>query len=202
MRNVFRWAMLGLMIGGYVIMAPAESNEDRQSQQGRRDASIPATGEPRRSTPGKNEWNRGREPEDWWGEMVRYHGHVGPWNVVGWRIGKAALREFKAQWGDHSLDIVVHLPLTTPYTCLADGLTVATGNSIGRLDIRLAEELSSKTLHVSIRSKTKHDAPILEFWPSADYLRQIESRPASELENLARECVGLDERSLFDIRRL
>lgn len=201
MRNVIRWTMVGLLIGGYVIMPTAHSDEKSRTgppASGPRPSATAAT----RSTPGQNEWNRGREPQDWWGEMVRYHGHVGPWNVVGWRMGKAALREFKAQWGDHSLDVLVHLPLTTPYTCLADGLTVATGNGIGRLDIRLAEELTSTTAHVSVRSKVKSDAPILEFWPQADFLRRIESHPVAELETLAKECVTVDEKGLFEIRRL
>ncbi|MBM3333813.1 formylmethanofuran dehydrogenase subunit E family protein [Candidatus Sumerlaeota bacterium] len=151
-----------------------------------------------RSTPGQSEWNLGREPEDWWREVLRYHGHVGPWNVIGWRIGKAAMREFKAQWGDHTLDIIVHLPLSTPYTCLADGLTVATGNSIGRLDIRLAEELTSQTIHVSIRSKTT--GRMIEFWPKPEYLRKIESRPVDQLESLARECITTDEGELYEVR--
>jgi hypothetical protein len=182
-------------------MTSVNSDEGAGGPKARPHAPASTAAVSERSTPGQNEWNRGREPKDWWGEMLRYHGHVGPWNVVGWRMGKAALREFNAQWGDHTLDIVVHLPLTTPYTCIADGLTVATGNSIGRLDIRLAEELSSTTLHVSIRSKAQSGGPVLEFWPKPDYMLKIESRPASQLEALARGCAELDERELFEIRR-
>ena len=77
------------------------------------------------SNPGENLWNKAKEPADWWGEIERVHGHVGPWNVLGWRMGKAALRELNAAWGLHELDIVCHVPLETPYSCLADGLVVA-----------------------------------------------------------------------------
>jgi formylmethanofuran dehydrogenase subunit E len=108
------------------------------------------------------------------------------------------LREFGARWGDHTLEIVVHAPLATPYTCLADGLTVATGNSIGRLDIRLAEELSSAAMRVSIRSKI--EGRIVEFQPSRKYLRRIAGKPAGEIGAFARETVDMPEAALFEIR--
>ena len=151
------------------------------------------------SIPGHNEWNRGDEPENWWDEMLRYHGHVGAWNVLGWRIGRAALREFGAQWGDHTLDIVCHLPLQTPYTCIADGLMVGTGNTMGRLDLRLAEEPTSRTLRVSIRRKDAK-GEILIFEPNAGFMQHITNRPVEELANLSRECGDLDEGELFIIR--
>jgi len=156
---------------------------------------------PSRSAPGPNEWNRGREPQNWWEEIQRYHGHVGPWNVFGWRVGKAALREFGAQWGDHTLDVLVHIPLAMPYSCLADGLTVGTGNSIGRLDIRLAEVLDPSQIQISVRRK-EVAGPTLVFHPNAAYLRKIESRPKEELESLARECQTIPESDLFDRVRI
>ena len=38
--------------------------------------------------PGSKVWNAGKATADWYGEIQRYHGHVGPWNVLGWRIGQ------------------------------------------------------------------------------------------------------------------
>ena len=96
------------------------------------------------SEPGSNAWNAGQAPTDWRAEIERYHGHVGPWNVLGWRIGQAALREFKSQWSQHDLEVVCYVPTQTPFTCLVDGLSVGTGNSQGRLDVRLAEVLTCR----------------------------------------------------------
>jgi hypothetical protein len=45
------------------------------------------------SAAGSNIWNAAQEPTNWWNEIKQAHGHVGPWNVLGWRMGKAALRE-------------------------------------------------------------------------------------------------------------
>ena len=152
------------------------------------------------SRPGQNIWNMAQEPADWWAEIRRLHGHVGPWNVLGWRMGKAALRELNATWGQHELDVVCHIPMKTPYSCLADGLVVGTGNSIGRLDLRLAEVMAMSETHVSVRRKDGA-GPVLLLKPSLKYLEKIRSQPDDQLEALARECGQLAEKELFEIEK-
>jgi formylmethanofuran dehydrogenase subunit E len=171
---------------------------NRQSPQ----QTAHAETQPKKHTPGgRNPWNQGQPPEDWWSQIKRMHGHVGPWNVLGWRIGQAALREFDVKWGRHELDIVCCVPMETPYSCIADGLVVGTGNCIGRLDIRLAEVMSLELVHVAVRRKNGK-GPLLIFRPESEYLRQIEKRRAHELENLSRRCKDMKESDLFRIERL
>lgn len=153
------------------------------------------------SQPGPNPWNAGQPPENWWEEIKRQHGHVGPWNVLGWRIGQAALREFKSEWGRHELQVVCYVPLQTPFTCMVDGLSVGTGNSLGRLDLRLGEVLHFRQTFVAVCRKDK-TGPVLEFRPKPDYLRTIVNRPVEELERLSKECGLSSEDKLFSIHRL
>lgn len=150
---------------------------------------------------GDNDYNRGQAPEDWWGEIKRMHGHVGPWNVLGWRIGKAALREFGTKWGWHELDIICYVPIKTPYSCMADGMVVGTGNSIGRLDLRLAEVVSLEFIHVCIQRKDGR-GPVLIIRPQRAYLRHIDAPKPEELEKLSRECSSIEESDLFEIQRI
>jgi len=150
---------------------------------------------------GDNDYNRGQAPEDWWDEIQRMHGHVGPWNVLGWRIGKAALREFGTKWGWHELDIICYVPIKTPYSCMADGLVIGTGNSIGRLDLRLAEVVSIDFIHVCIRRKDGV-GPILSMRPRRPYLRHIDAPKPEELEKLSRKCSNMEESDLFEIERI
>jgi len=156
---------------------------------------------PVRSTPGENPWNQGQAPDDWWAAIKRTHGHVGPWNVLGWRIGQAALREFDTKWGRHDLDIICYIPMETPYSCMADGLVIGTGNCIGRLDIRLAEVMSIDLIHVTIRRK-EGTGPVLILRPRPEYLKRIERRTVQELEKLSRQCRIMKESDLFRIERL
>lgn len=190
MRKILVGLMLMICAAGWFVTRCAAHSEHN--------AEAAATPLQTRSSPGANPWNRGRQPADWRAEIERYHGHVGPWNVLGWRIGQAAMRELGVEWGDHSLEIICHIPMSTPYSCLIEGLMVGTGNSQGRLDLRVSEELTSATIHVSVR---KIGTPrTLEFWPHAVYLNKIESRPVSELAKLVDECAKMPDADLFTIR--
>jgi len=142
--------------------------------------------------------NLGRPPKDWWQAMRDYHGHVGPWNVLGYRIGRRALQEFGEQWGAHTLDITCHTPLRTPYTCMADGLVVGTGNTIGRLDIRLAEVADRAAIRVAIRRIA--DGKTLVFAPHDTFLAKIEKVTPDTLDALAHECAALPDELLFTIQ--
>lgn len=153
------------------------------------------------SQPGDNAWNSGRPPSDWWAEIQRQHGHVGPWNVLGWRIGQAALRELKTDWGRHDLEVICYLPPQTPFTCLVDGVAVGTGNSLGRLDLRLAEVFTARQCCVAVRRKDgKGD--VLEFRPHPAYLKSIADQPVEKLELLSRRCSAMPEKELFTIEAL
>jgi formylmethanofuran dehydrogenase subunit E len=157
--------------------------------------------EPKEHPHDEDSWNRGEPPEDWWSAIERMHGHVGPWNVLGWRIGQAALREFDTEWGRHELEIICYVPMQTPYTCMADGLVMGTGNCLGRLDIRLAEVMSMELIHVAVHRKDG-TGPILLFRPRLEYLKQIQKPRADELEKLSRQCSAMKESELFRIDRI
>ncbi|MBN2137589.1 MAG: hypothetical protein JW720_07275 [Sedimentisphaerales bacterium] len=146
-------------------------------------------------------WNRGEAPEDWWAAIERMHGHVGPWNVLGWRIGQAALHEFDSKWGRHELEFVCYVPMQTPYTCLADGLVMGTGNCLGRLDVRLAEVFSMNQIVVAVRRKDQTGS-ILVFEPRAEYLERIKKPKSDELEKLSRQCIEMKEADLFGMERV
>ena len=153
------------------------------------------------SEPGSNAWNAGQAPSDWYGEIQRYHGHVGPWNVLGWRIGQAALRELKSEWGKHELEVVCYVPPQTLFTCLVDGLSVGTGNSQGRLDLRMAEVLTWQQSFVAVRRKDGKGG-VIEFRPHEDYLKSIMNQPLEKLEALCKECSQMPEGKLFAVKRV
>ena len=111
------------------------------------------------------------------------------------------MRELKSEWGRHELEIVCYVPPETPFTCLADGLSVGTGNSLGRLDLRLAEVLIAQESFVAVRRKDRQ-GDVLEVRPEPAYLKSIAGRPVEELERLSRECSRMPEEKLFTIRRL
>ena len=134
--------------------------------------------------------------EDWWAEQR--HGHAGPWNVLGWRIGQAALRVQNAV-GRHELEVVL-VPPQTPFTCLVDGLSVARAIAWPARPTP-AEVLNYQQSFVAVRRKDlKGD--VLEFRPQAAYLKSITDQPVEKLEGLSRQCIEKAEQELFTIRRI
>jgi formylmethanofuran dehydrogenase subunit E len=89
----------------------------------------------------------------------------------------------------------------TPYSCMADGLVIGTGNSIGRLDLRLAEVVSVDFIHVCVRRKDGTGLVLL-IRPRRAYLNRIDAPKPEELEKLSRECSTMEESDLFEIERI
>jgi formylmethanofuran dehydrogenase subunit E len=161
---------------------------------------ILATNVSVQSMPGENPWNQGIAPKDPWKAIEQMHGHVGPWNVLGWRIGQSALSNFTTAWGRHALDITIYIPMATPFSCMADGLVIGTGNSIGRLDIRLAEVDSMEMICVNIQKKNNEGGTIT-YKPKIEYLKKILNAPVEELESLSRQCFEMDQTELFEMQK-
>lgn len=153
----------------------------------------------RKASSGSNEWNRGQEPADWWQELVNRHGHVGPWNVLGYRMGRFVLRELGTSWGSHEYIVTAHIPACTPYSCILDGLAVATGNSEGRLDLLWSEVALPEFIHVSVRRASDRKL-VLVFEPCAEYLKRISQGTVHDLERQSRECEKMPEEELFRVR--
>ncbi len=149
---------------------------------------------------GDNPWNMGTEPEDPYKAIEQMHGHVGPWNVLGWRIGQTALKEFNTHWGRHDLDITVHIPMETPYSCMADGLVIGTGNSIGRLNIRLEQVGKMEMIKVEIVKKNGDSGIVYK--PKIDYLQKILTAPPADIHKLSHECFEMKDEDLFDEERI
>lgn len=65
-------------------------------------------------------------------KIKEFHGHVGPWVVTGFSLGKLAKKYIK---GLKSINI--SNPLVPPKSCLIDGLQLSTGLTIGRGEVKL-----------------------------------------------------------------
>lgn len=87
-------------------------------------------------------------------EAVRFHGHLGPYLVLGLLAGALALRRLKAR-KYFGLDVQVFGANKRPKSCLVDGLQLSTGATYGKGNIK---KYSAKDIKVIIRDckKNKH----------------------------------------------
>ena len=72
-------------------------------------------------------------------EVTRIHGGAGPWAVAGFRMGEHALAVLGLARGSFDLEILHFTPREVQYSCIADGAAAATGASVGKLNLTLAD---------------------------------------------------------------
>lgn len=73
------------------------------------------------------------EPLTLW-DMERFHGHIGPFVVLGARLGEHAVTTHKIP-RYFGIDVKVECPAGPPPTCIIDGLQLATGATMGKGNI-------------------------------------------------------------------
>lgn len=60
--------------------------------------------------------------------LKEFHGHLGPYAVVGLRMGRAAVEKL----GKESLKCVVRTGLVKPLSCIIDGIQLASSCTLGK----------------------------------------------------------------------
>ena len=64
-----------------------------------------------------------------------FHGHLGPWAVVGYRMGQIARKAFP-----YKLWVVVHTGSKPPMSCLIDGVQFTSCCTMGKGNIKVADD--------------------------------------------------------------
>jgi inosine-uridine nucleoside N-ribohydrolase len=67
-----------------------------------------------------------------------FHGHLGPYVVIGYRMGRLALTELQSE-GHFGISAEIHSPLEPPSSCLIDGVQIGSGCTLGKGNIQVYE---------------------------------------------------------------
>ncbi|MEW5807195.1 MAG: nucleoside hydrolase [Acidobacteriota bacterium] len=70
--------------------------------------------------------------------LKRFHGHLGPYVVLGYRMGQLAL-ELTGSDGHFNITADVHSILKPPQSCLIDGVQLGSGCTLGKRNIEVHE---------------------------------------------------------------
>ncbi len=124
------------------------------------------------------------------------HGAAGPWAVAGYRIGERALKDLGLRRHSHDLEVVHHCPLQVQYSCMADGLSAATGASPGKLNLRI-EESPVTGLKTLVRDRQKGRS--LTFTLKPEFVRSIADLPFDRLEAAGRRVASLPDDAIFNV---
>ena len=131
---------------------------------------------------------------------VDFHGHFGPFLVVGVRAGIIALRELQTSKENKSLRAVASLVYSVPYSCILDGIQLSTGCTIGNKRLRFEE---SPTFSITIEDPGNGKVTVSIPSKAVDELKRklAKDLPTKDLERLAHEVASMVEEELFLIDR-
>ncbi len=124
------------------------------------------------------------------------HGAAGPWAVAGYRIGERALKDLKLPRHSHDLEVVHYCPLQVQYSCMADGLSAATGASPGKLNLRI-EESAAADLKTLVKDRERGRR--LTFSLKQEFMRSIADLPLDRLEVEGRRVASLPDEAIFTV---
>jgi formylmethanofuran dehydrogenase subunit E len=132
---------------------------------------------------------------------VEFHGHLGPFLVLGLRMGLAGLRELNVKGGERKLQVTAKLPYLIPYSCAVDGLQISTKCTMGNKRLKIIDifgieakfELESGE-HVTVAVNSDFLEMLKRKVPSGGVLGE-------EVRKLAQLVASTPEMELFTVIR-
>jgi formylmethanofuran dehydrogenase subunit E len=74
-----------------------------------------------------------------------FHGHLGPFLVIGVRMGSLAKKILNVNAGENNkFRVTARLPLLTPFSCVIDGIQATTQCTVGNQKLRIENSQAKK----------------------------------------------------------
>jgi formylmethanofuran dehydrogenase subunit E len=133
-------------------------------------------------------------------KAAEFHGHLGPFLVIGVKMGKTVKRILNPNTGDKSeLEATAKIPLLTPISCIIDGIQAITHCTVGNQKLKI--ENSQKEIAVDF--KLQHSNRKLKVLVNPKIVEKLMNRisEAASNEELAWEIARMPESQLFTIEK-
>lgn len=125
---------------------------------------------------------------------VDFHGHLGPYLVLGILAGELALKKLKCK-KYFGLEVLVYGANKKPKSCLIDGLQLSTGATYGKGNIH---KLNGKVINIEFYSKLNNKRLILKL--KNDLLKELKAvRTHKDSEALARKLYNIGSFRPFEL---
>ena len=125
-------------------------------------------------------------------EGIKFHGHLGPYLVLGIRAGELALRKLKCK-KYFGVDVKVWGAKQKPKSCLIDGLQLSTGATFGKGNIA---KLNGSAIRIEFKDKAR--GKIVSLRLKQDLLKDLRKTKTHEAcESLAKKLYSAGSTKLF-----
>ena len=133
-------------------------------------------------------------------KAVDFHGHLGPFLVIGVRMGIIGMRELGLRSND-KLRVKAHLKYSIPISCIVDGLQVTTKCTIGNQKLKLIDSTDIATKFTLHNGKEVTIAVNPAIYDKLNSKLLSKKNSLEEVEHLAQQIASMSEEDLFIIRR-
>jgi len=127
--------------------------------------------------------------------VAQVHGGAGPWAVAGYRMGEFALAELGLQRGSFDLEVTHYTPREVQYSCIADGAAAATGASLGKLNLTLADVPAAETRTSYRRVSTKQ---VIVLRLTEAFKARFLDVPREKLGAAGQQVLALKDQEIFE----
>ncbi len=131
-------------------------------------------------------------------KAAEFHGHLGPFLVIGVRMGLIGLRELGIENNDGNLRITAMLTSSVPFSCTIDGIQVATKCTLGNQKLKL---IDSQGIAAEFELQHREKLTVAVNPDTFNRLRSrlLEDIPPEETRKLAWMVASMPEEELFII---
>jgi len=127
-------------------------------------------------------------------EGIRFHGHLGPYLVLGILLGEFAVEKMKVK-KYFGLDVKVYGANKKPKSCLIDGLQLSTGATYGKGNI---QKFNGKIIKVEFSSSPNNKR--FSFKLKNDLLKRLEAlKTHADAEAFAKKLYNTNYARLFEL---
>lgn len=135
-------------------------------------------------------------------KAVEFHGHLGPFLVLGVRMSLIGLRELGVKGNHKKLRVTATLRNQTPFSCILDGIQVVTKCTMGNKRLRLKNDPSQIVAKFELKNEEREVNVIVSPATFEDLKIQLlaEDTSPEEVRKLARIVASMPEEKLFMIR--
>jgi len=125
-------------------------------------------------------------------QIERFHGHIGPYAIVGYKMGEIANKTLGSD--PFSKKAVVWTGTTPPLSCIIDGLQISSGCTMGKGNILVKQESSPKVQF------TNNDGKKIEITLKPVIKQEIDTTVTEEnIASFSEKLYQRTDQELFDI---
>jgi len=129
-----------------------------------------------------------------------FHGHLGPFLVIGVRMGTLTKKILNVNAGkNNKLRITARLPLLTPFSCIIDGIQATTQCTIGNQKLKIENSQTKIIVYFELKNSYK----ALRIHVDPKIIKELKNRysEGASNEELAQEIAAIPESQLFIIEK-